>query len=624
MMAARAPDAATEREWIAQHRAAVARRMERMPSSVVAHVLAGWDERIGWPDPRPGGQRNGSPVAAPNTWALTLADDLHRAHLTRAYDEDLIRDYAENYAQRSAALPSLSAAEGFARAVGVEPPQGKHVTEQGAWARLVNPLWWRRQLRKAWTREAENGLREAGMIRKGCQPYASDEAVRLREARVRRTREWAESRVLVNGEGEQLEMLPLMDRSLANPALRRGEFMCRMRGFEEIARDLGHVATFWTLTTPSRFHAQLSAGGANPAHSRETVRDAQLWLRQMWARARAKLHRLSVLMYGFRVAEPHHDGTPHWHMVLFTPASAVETMRLVIRGVWLSDGGAEPGAQEHRAKCVEIEPDKGSATGYVSKYVAKNIDGAGAIGGEVSDETGTPVIETVQRVAAWASAHGIRQFQQIGGPPVGLWRECRRLRDQVDDADIERARAAADRGDWRAFIYALSFDHIKAGRKVALKIERDEEDHIWYREEAASGGWHERVHAVKAVTGANAYGEVCRGRIVGLRYCGKVIVTRPHRWRIERKCASVAQSGTTSAAPARFACAGGNGSFSGSESAPQALFSDLGPVAITVREAWGGVPVGRTPPEELREIERAEAALAREIEGLPPPWRMLQ
>src|SRR5271170_1725456 len=151
--------------------------------------------------------------------------------------------------------------------------------------------------------------------------------------------------------------------------------MTRMKGFEDIAKELGHVAEFVTLTTPSKFHSMLSDGTANPKYGGYSPREAQAWLAKMWARSRAKFKRKSILVYGFRIAEPHHDGTPHWHMVLFTLAHLVGDVRAVLTEHWLSDDGAERGAASHRIEFQTIDPTKGSATGYISKYVAKNIDG---------------------------------------------------------------------------------------------------------------------------------------------------------------------------------------------------------------------------------------------------------
>lgn len=37
----------------------------------------------------------------------------------------------------------------------------------------------------------------------------------------------------------------------------------------------------------------------------------------MFARARARLGREGTGVYGFRITAPHHDGTPHWNLLLF-------------------------------------------------------------------------------------------------------------------------------------------------------------------------------------------------------------------------------------------------------------------------------------------------------------------
>lgn len=89
----------------------------------------------------------------------------------------------------------------------------------------------------------------------------------------------------------------------------------------------------------------------------------------------------------------------------------------------LADSPEERGAREHRCDFRVIDPTKGTAAGYMAKYVAKNIDGHHV--GE--DFNGGSALETAVRVEAWAACWGIRQFQQVGGPPVGVWRELRRI-----------------------------------------------------------------------------------------------------------------------------------------------------------------------------------------------------
>lgn len=434
---------------------------------------------------------------------------LQAARLGRAFDEQDIRDYADNYAGLCSRMLTREHREDFTRSQNIDPPEGKRLTSVAACARMDDPQWWRRKLRAAWTRRAENVMRELGIVRKGRETYASDDAVQARAIMKARGRRFLEAHAVVNEEAEQLSLLDVAGRSLANPALRRGEFMCRVRGFEEISLEAGHVAQFWTLTTPSAYHAWNATGDKNANFGRFTVREGQEWLCKQWGRVRAKLKRLKIIYYGFRIAEPHHDGTPHWHLLIWCKAVDAPIIERIVRHYWLKDYADEAGAAEFRVKCKAIDPEQGSAVGYIAKYVSKNIDGAGAIGAELDDETAKPIPEGIKRVDAWASLHRIRQFQQLGGPPVGLWRELRRLREPVYEKPIERARLqASEHGSFAGMVREVG--GIEAGRRTSVRV------------------WKSN-HG-----GISRYEDVRVGQPIGVMAGAMLVRCRHHKWQTVR------------------------------------------------------------------------------------------
>ncbi|MBJ2555089.1 replication endonuclease, partial [Salmonella enterica subsp. enterica serovar Bareilly] len=212
-----------------------------------------------------------------------------------------------------------------------------------------------------------------------------------------------------------------------------------------------------TITAPSRFHAVHSKGGFVSQWDGSTPQDTQRYLCGVWAKARAAISRAGIHVFGFRVVEPHHDGTPHWHMLLFMRPQDVDTVRDILcyhARITDSEELQTPNALKARFHVEAIDPAKGSATGYIAKYISKNIDGF-ALDGEQDEETGENLRDMAKSVSAWASRWRIRQFQQIGGAPVTVWRELRRLRDQVlTDRRMDAVLAAADVGDWAAYTQA--------------------------------------------------------------------------------------------------------------------------------------------------------------------------
>lgn len=329
------------------------------------------------------------------------------------------------------------------------------ITEQQiviALAKLSDDKWWQNKLKRQWAFQREHLAIAAGQVQKSASPYASRTCVGEWKEQKRKNREWLKNQCIENTDtGEQFELVFQVDKSNANPAIRRCELMIRMRGFEDIADEFGYTGAFITLTAPSKYHAVHAKGGFIKNWNGGTPRDTQRYLCNVWAKIRAKLNRENIKIFGFRVAEPHHDGTPHWHILVFMLSEHKERAESIMRSYALEEDGHEPGAQENRFKFVDIEKEKGTATGYIAKYISKNIDGY-QLDDEIDDETGQNLKDMAKNVTAWSSRWGIRQFQQIGGAPVTVWRELRRLGSQkVESPAIDPVLAAADAGDWAAY-----------------------------------------------------------------------------------------------------------------------------------------------------------------------------
>ncbi|WP_288657464.1 replication endonuclease [Pantoea sp. UBA6567] len=326
--------------------------------------------------------------------------------------------------------------------------------------RMQTEKWWKSKLRRVAASWREHLQIALANVSKKHTPYASSMNIAEWREQKRRTREFLKSLELEDEEGNRISLIDKYDGSVANPAIRRCELMTRIRGFENICNEMGFVGEFYTLTAPSRYHATIKTGHRNRKWNGASPADTQRYLCSVWQKIRAKLHREEIRIFGIRVAEPHHDGTPHWHMLMFMRPENVDQVRQIIRDYAYQEDCGElttDKARKARFHAEAIDPEKGSATGYVAKYISKNIDGY-ALDGELDDESGKELKETASAVSAWAARWHIRQFQFVGGAPVTVYRELRRMADSETahglSVEFAAAHDAADVGDWAGYVNA--------------------------------------------------------------------------------------------------------------------------------------------------------------------------
>jgi hypothetical protein len=263
---------------------------------------------------------------------------------------------------------------------------------------------------------------------------------------------------------DTLDTIPLneiADKTASNPEIRRIELMVRCRGLEDYADELGYESFFVTWTAPSKYHKN-SAKWSDEKQNRKGVSpsETQSYLCGQWQKCRAKIHRNGVDWFGVRVAEPHIDSTPHWHMLIFCKPDESSTMQSIIREYALEHDSDEGGAQENRIDVKAIDRSKGSATGYIAKYIAKNINAKHSENEPDFDGSGS-LSDSAVRVLSWASRWKIRQFQFFGTASVSVYRELRRIKNPLVNKALESVRAAADSGKWDAFVKAIALNPVK-------------------------------------------------------------------------------------------------------------------------------------------------------------------
>ncbi|QQK72164.1 replication endonuclease [Pectobacterium versatile] len=335
------------------------------------------------------------------------------------------------------------------------PDEAKNVF-YGALARVTEPTYlvkilWR--VRCHWL-----GCRDTARnrVHKIVSPYVSVRALREFAATQQRMKKFLENHEMESSEGDRISLETAYNSGNSCPKNRRTELMTRLRHTGEFFTAEGFSGYFLTITLPSRYHANHADGRENQRCTFINPRAGQAELSRIWRNIHRKFARDGIFSAGFRMVEPNHDGTPHWHCVIwFRPEQAEGALKIFRDRYCAQDYQTIAHNPEIRFKFLPIDPERGAAA-YCAAYVSKNIDGFGV---DVDSESGLDAVDGATRATAWARLYKIRQFQQFGCVGATAWREFRRLRKSPNcDPILRDFWQAADSGDFGAFI-RLSREH---------------------------------------------------------------------------------------------------------------------------------------------------------------------
>ncbi|XTZ36736.1 replication endonuclease [Salmonella enterica] len=341
----------------------------------------------------------------------------------------------------------------------------------GAILRLTCADWWKRKLWLLRCEWREEQLRAACLVSRKKSAYLSQDALSEFRAQREKTRDFLKSFMLENEDGFTIDLETVYYAGVSNPVHRKAEMMATMKGLELLAEARGDRAVFLTVTCPSKYHATTENGHPNPKWNGATIRDSSDYLvNTFFAAVRKKLNRDGLRWYGIRTVEPHHDGTVHWHMMVFAHPEEIDSIVTTARDIAIQEDRHELGNDiTPRFKAEYVDGSKGTPTSYIATYIGKNLDSRAVDGIDpktgkprVDHETGKSMAGSVERAIGWARLHRVRQFQFFGIPSRQVWRELRRLASQMarnpegpqrlkNDA-MDAVLAAADAGCFATYI----------------------------------------------------------------------------------------------------------------------------------------------------------------------------
>lgn len=249
----------------------------------------------------------------------------------------------------------------------------------------------------------------------------------------------------------------LADIAHSEEVARRSMLYSIALGLQERARRDGLVAIFISASLPSEWHPNPAVGGSQ-YDPRLSPLAAARELQRRWHRATSLWRGNRCMPYGIRTVEPHSDGTPHIHTMLWVHPVDLDGVIGALAKHWPATTPEEQTARDRGDFTVGPslvirrwdEQGEASAVTYVMDSIFNGVPFA--------NDTETRNNES-QRTTAWSSSLGIRRISFVGlaKGAIGVWQAAYRTMRE-NSAQCPRARAichAMRRGQWATALVLL-------------------------------------------------------------------------------------------------------------------------------------------------------------------------
>lgn len=264
--------------------------------------------------------------------------------------------------------------------------------------------------------------------------------------------EYAKNTAFISNEGETISAEKLLN-PINRDNNRYAEYTTRFKGIYNLAQKQGYEsAGLITITVPPEYHRMLTVNNGkksipNKKWNGKMPTEINNLFNKAWRQARARWSKRNLNQHWLKAAQPHKDGTPHWHITLIAKTEQQKNEMLKdLEETMLNNFKTEKVA-EYKKRGIKFDefkdkngkPEIAGALHYGLKALSYLLP-------TEEDEQDNRSKDEVESIAEWSKIWKIRRFSTSHGKST-LWKLLRRTEDTNHPAQI-----AAKAGDYATFI----------------------------------------------------------------------------------------------------------------------------------------------------------------------------